>query len=589
MNFLKQLDHSKLLKFALGISIFSVGYLITMFYFQMRDLKEYKQRIVIFNNVSTAVLHLEAEFERETYLVQNTVLNKSRLENETRTTDSHIKSFSQNIAFLDATDNALIKRNSAILDLIKDAKDIKIELFRDYKKSSAQKFIITADQLSKSLKEYSSYIEAKVDEYNTHYDQLIDRSKTSGFLIALISLVIFVLAFLRMAQDLENLKRRNREISFMNQILNNAEMVAGFGSWKFNLIENTFVLSDNFNRLLGLQPKEFEPTLDMIMDFIHPNDREEVMTLHKKSLDSKEPSSITYRYLLKDGTVKHMVSVGKFLQNARGQTVKVGVNHDITELMKKTKELEDKNSKLIAINSELESFNNIVGHDLQEPLRKIQMFISRIENKEFLETASEISITYFDKIKSAANRMQNLMNDLLNYATTIKGDKIFEQVDLNIVLEEILEELSLTIEEKFAKITVDDLPTILGTRFQIQQLFVNLISNALKYVKPGIPPVISVKLEDFTKEMVNEKSICSSDYHKITIRDNGIGFEQKHVDKIFMLFKRLETDQTYKGTGLGLAICKKIVDNNNGLITAVGVPDQGSIFSVYLPKNTNLS
>lgn len=589
MNFLKKLDHSKLLKFALGISIFSVGYLITMFYFQMQDLKDYKQQIVIYNNVSTAVLHLEAELERDVYLVQNIVLNKRSLDKQLRTNDKYIASLKQNIANLNVNDNALTQQNSTLLALSNEYKVVKDQMFNNSTSENINKFNKVANKFSKALREYSAYIEVKIKDHNLNYDQLFENSKTSGFIIALISLVIFVLAFVRMAEDIENLKRTNGEILFINQTLNNAEMVAGFGSWKFNPVENTFILSDNFYRLLGLEPRAFEPTLAKIMEFIHPNDREEVMELHEKSLHSKEPSAITYRYLLEDGTVRHMVSVGKFLQNAKGQTVKVGVNQDITELMKKTRELEEKNLKLVSINSELESFNNIVGHDLQEPLRKIQMFISRIESKEFLETASEISITYFDKIKSAAQRMQNLMNDLLNYTTTIKGDRIFEQVDLNTVFEEILEELSLTIEEKSAKITVDNLPTILGTKFQIQQLFVNLISNALKYVKPGVPPIISVQLEDFTKETVNEKTICSGDYYKITVTDNGIGFEQKHVDKIFMLFKRLETDQTYKGTGLGLAICKKIVDNNNGMITAVGVLNQGSVFTVYLPKNMNLS
>ena len=160
---------------------------------------------------------------------------------------------------------------------------------------------------------------------------------------------------------------------------------------------------------------------------------------------------------------------------------------------------------------------------------------------------------------------------------------------MNTVFEEIIEELSLTIEEKNAHISIDHLPTVLGTRFQIQQLFINLVSNALKYVKSDVSPIITIKVEEFNTEIVNKKSISSNDYHKITVSDNGIGFEQQHADKIFMLFKRLETDQTYKGTGLGLAICKKIVDNNNGLITAVGVPGNGSVFTVYLPKTTNLS
>lgn len=587
MNFLKNINHSKLLQVALGISIFSVGYLITMFYFQMQNLKDFKQQIVLYNSANINSAHLEAALERDIYFTQSIVLKQTVLSKNTTFDDDFFNSFSANISSLSSSDATFLSKRNEIIDLIERYKHTKNQLLINGNNVNTTSYNTTVTKLSKALQSYSDYIGLKINSDNQTYNQLIENSKTSGFLIALISLVIFVLAYVKMNEDLEKLKRINDEILFINQTLNNAEIVAGFGSWKINTVCNTFILSDNFYRLIGLKPKEVEPSLDMIMEFIHPEDREEVLQLHKESMNTKESSAITYRYLLKDGTVKHMVSVGKFLNNSKGDLVKIGVNQDITELMKKTKELEAKNAKLISINSELESFNNIVGHDLQEPLRKIQMFISRIESKEFLDTASESVLGYFNKVKLAASRMQNLMSDLVNYTRTVKGDRIFEQVDLNEIFDEILEELSLTIEEKNAKISVDKLPIILGTRFQIQQLFINLISNALKYVKADVAPEISIKLEKFTKEFVNEKNIDATNYYKITVSDNGIGFEQKYADKIFMLFKRLETDQTYKGTGLGLAICKKIVDNNNGIITAVGIPDQGSVFTVYLPKKTH--
>jgi PAS domain S-box-containing protein len=388
--------------------------------------------------------------------------------------------------------------------------------------------------------------------------------------------------------DVNKLKKVNDDLLFLNKTLSNAEMIAGFGSWKVNVFKNTYHFSDNFYRLIGVMPNEFDAELNNVMDYIHPEDREEVLKQHKESFVTEKNSTIVYRYLLSDGTIKHMESVGKFMHNAKGELVKIGVNRDVTELMKKSTELEEKNEKLISINSELESFNNIVGHDLQEPLRKIQMFISRIESNEFKETASETTVLYFEKIKTSAQRMQNLMTDLVDYTRTIKGDRIFERIDLNLILEEIIDELSSTIEEKNAIITVDNLPSIVGTRFQIQQLFTNLISNSLKYLTPYVTPIIRVQLENFNKEVVNDKFIFGKDYYKITVTDNGIGFEQKYADIIFMLFKRLATDLSYEGTGLGLAICKKIVDSNNGLITANGVPNVGSIFSIYLPKNNTV-
>ena len=128
------------------------------------------------------------------------------------------------------------------------------------------------------------------------------------------------------------------------------------------------------------------------------------------------------------------------------------------------------------------------------------------------------------------------------------------------------------------------MPQVDGTKFQIQQLFTNLISNALKYVRPDVHPVITVKSESFITEIINDKMISGDDYYKISVSDNGIGFDQQHADKIFMLFKRLQTDYNYKGTGLGLAICKKIIENHSGYITALGTLNEGSVFNVYLPK-----
>lgn len=590
MNFLKKLDHLKLLQFALGISIFSVGYLITMFYFQMKELKEFKQRIVQYNNASLNILHFETDIERDFFYVKNQINTVSNTVTNSQINNQYITNFSKKNKFLNSLETLKLY-NDKTKNLFKEYISIRNELVISNSVIQLINLETVQNDLIKDLENQSIYLQNKIEEYNQNYDKMIDNSKTSGFLIALISLVIFVLAYVKMNEDLYKLQKINDEIVFMNQTLSNAEKVAGFGSWKVNTVENRYIFSDNFYRLIGEEPKSFSPSLDGIVNFIHPDDRERVKNSHLESFKNKDkkPTNIVYRYLLKDGTIKYILTVGKFLHNSKGELVKIGVNQDITELMIKSKELEDKNLKLIAINSELESFNNIVGHDLQEPLRKIQMFISRIESKQFLETSSETTIGYFERIKSAAQRMQNLMTDLVDYTRTIKGDRIFEQVDLNEIFEEITEELSLIIEEKNAKITIDQLPTILGTRFQIQQLFINLVSNALKYVKQGTSPVIDIRLENFDNELVNEKVISGKDFHKITVSDNGIGFEQKHADKIFMLFKRLETDDSYKGTGLGLAICKKIVDNNNGVITAVGVPEQGSVFTVYLPNHMNLN
>jgi light-regulated signal transduction histidine kinase (bacteriophytochrome) len=279
-----------------------------------------------------------------------------------------------------------------------------------------------------------------------------------------------------------------------------------------------------------------------------------------------------------------VLSVGRFTKNGKGEMVKTGVNYDMTDQFKKTIELEENNKELININEELESFNNIVSHDLQEPLHKIQMFISRIEAKE-MDSISDQGKVYFYKIRTSANKMQTLLIDLVNYSRTIKGDKIFEDTNLKELVDQVIDDLSSDIEEKQAKINIGNLPTVKVISFQIEQLLINLISNSLKYSQEDVAPEISIFSEEIDEnEVFNNEIISDEDYYKIVVKDNGIGFKQEYAEKIFVLFQRLETGSKYSGTGLGLAICKRIVDNHNGFIKVVSEPNLGSRFSVFLPK-----
>jgi light-regulated signal transduction histidine kinase (bacteriophytochrome) len=181
--------------------------------------------------------------------------------------------------------------------------------------------------------------------------------------------------------------------------------------------------------------------------------------------------------------------------------------------------------------------------------------------------------------------MQTLLIDLVNYSRTIKGDKVFVKTDLNKVIEEILQDLSSNIEDKKAIITIGNLPTIKAIPFQVKQLFINLISNSLKYSKEDVAPEISITSKKITeKEMYDYKIANKKDYHKIVVSDNGIGFKQEYSDKIFLLFKRLETDPKYSGTGLGLAICSRIVDNHKGFIKVKAKPGLGAKFYIFIPK-----
>jgi signal transduction histidine kinase len=250
--------------------------------------------------------------------------------------------------------------------------------------------------------------------------------------------------------------------------------------------------------------------------------------------------------------------------------------------------LEQNITELKRANIELEQFSNIASHDLQEPLRKIRTFSERLLRKhaESLDEDGKFNIT---RINDAAIRMQTLIQDLLTFShTTNVNERYYESVNLNKVIAFIKEELTLMISDKKAQISVNPavLPTLSAIPFQIQQLFSNLILNAMKYSKEGVNPVITIKHKVVMgSDIVGVDGIMpNNSYYHFMVIDNGIGFESMYSEKIFVIFQRLHTRNEYEGTGIGLAICRRIVANHKGFIIAESQTDKGSTFHIYLPK-----
>lgn len=422
----------------------------------------------------------------------------------------------------------------------------------------------------------------KIHNINHRYD--IETSTITAFSLTIFVLVVLLFSLSKVNLDYQKAQKLNKELNFANQISDNAEKVAGISHWKINVKTGRYFYSDNFFRILALEPTSENVGPDYFAPYIHPEDIEDIMKIHNDSMKHLTPSSFIYRIIRPNGQIRYINSTGDFTKNTKGELVKIGVSIDITEEYTSKLALEEKNKSLVSINAELESFNQIVSHDLQEPLRKIQMFISRIQDTEW-ETISEKGKDYFGKIRISANRMQNLMMDLVSYSRTIKENKVFVKTNLNDILADVTQELALNIEEKKAEIKIEKLPKIDVIKFQIHQLFVNLISNSLKYSKEDLAPIIKISLEKIdSEERFNDLIFNDKKFYKIVVSDNGIGFKQEFSEKIFMLFRRLETEMDYNGTGLGLAICKKIVENHNGFIKADSIPGSGAVFSIYLPK-----
>lgn len=243
------------------------------------------------------------------------------------------------------------------------------------------------------------------------------------------------------------------------------------------------------------------------------------------------------------------------------------------------KKLIQKNISLERMNSELEAFNYISSHDLQEPLRKIQLFTDTIEREE-VNNLSEKGKTAFHKIRTSAFRMQNLINDLLLYSKTKFDDRKFEVKDLNNIAKDVIDDLTGELEIKNVTFDIQELGKLSVIEFQFRQLLYNLISNALKFASPDRDLIITVSATITNGEF--DKLSPLSKYHKITIADNGIGFDQLYSEKIFGLFQALHTKPS-KSTGIGLTIVKRIVENHKGFIRAEGALNQGAKFEIFIP------
>ncbi|WP_128545321.1 ATP-binding protein [Larkinella soli] len=267
---------------------------------------------------------------------------------------------------------------------------------------------------------------------------------------------------------------------------------------------------------------------------------------------------------------------------AMNQQLEERIKARTQELEKTNDELTVVNGKLVKSNRDLEQFANVASHDLQEPLRKIQMFAQLVENS--IDDPS-LAREYTDKIKNAANRMTTLIKSVLNYSRLSNHSEPFIPIDLNEVIGQIQADFELLITEKNATVTARDLPVIQGIPLQINQLFSNLIGNALKFCDKTPQIVITARVHEPGRSRLPEELTEGRGYAELMVEDNGIGFDTSYSRKIFTIFQRLHTQKEYPGTGIGLALCKRIVENHAGTITVESEVGRGTRFYVYLPMN----
>ena len=250
------------------------------------------------------------------------------------------------------------------------------------------------------------------------------------------------------------------------------------------------------------------------------------------------------------------------------------------KVAERTNELLLKNTELEFSNHELQQFTWVVSHDLKEPLRKIEIFTKIIKEKYLKD--EEKAFDYAERTIGSAERMAKLINDLMDYSR-LSSVVLPEKIDLSDIVQEVLSDLEYVIDEKKAVIKLDEFPVLNGVPSQLRQVFQNLIGNALKFSRQETHPLIEI-----TSEIIAERNFDSAispdgNFCRITVKDNGIGFDERYLDKIFVIFQSLNDRSQYEGTGIGLAIAKKIIEKHNGLITATSEPGVGSRFIIILP------
>ncbi len=328
-------------------------------------------------------------------------------------------------------------------------------------------------------------------------------------------------------------------------------------------------------QLLGYEDQEITPSKRTFKNLLHPEDRQRAKEALNQHLQNNIPFDIEYRLTTKQGEYRWFRACGKASQEENSQTTRmVGTLQDIHTQKLHEDELETLVVKLKQSNNDLERFAHVASHDLQEPLRVISSYVQLI-NKRYNDKLGDGAKEFFGFIVDGCKRMQQLINDLLDFSRVVQNDLVTSNVDLKETMKHVERNLAKKMESSAAILTHKDLPIVIANRSLLERLLQNLVNNSLKYQDTSTPPMIEVNAKEDDHEWV------------ISVKDNGIGIDEKYFDKIFIIFQRLHTVDEYSGTGVGLAICQRIVHAHGGRVWVESTLGEGTTFNFTLPKTSH--
>lgn len=365
------------------------------------------------------------------------------------------------------------------------------------------------------------------------------------------------------------------------------------GIWDWDLQDDLVYMSERALSIWELPHREEPFTSTETFGLIHEDDLSVVNEAVQQALAKKSDFNYEFRIVLADGTIRWLAGKGLGIYDESGNAIRmIGINYDISKRKHNEKLLHeinetleqrvaDRTAELERSNRELQEFAYVASHDLQEPLRKITAFADRLRSR-FGDDFDASALDYMTRMQNSAERMKILINDLLTLSRVTTQAQPFTTVDLNQIVNDVLYDLETLIEAEDATVVVDPLPIIDADRSQIGRVFQNLIRNAIKFQKPETQPKIHIRATAIEDEKGTNKL-------QISVADNGIGFDKKYLDRIFLPFQRLHSRNHYEGSGMGLAICRRIVERHNGTISAESKPNEGATFIITLPMTQNES